>query len=289
MAAYRVWKNQQSRGEDFTKVTRMTINETNYNVMRWGDGIPLVLLHGFTGSAASWEPIARRLSEHYQVIAVDLLGHGHSDKPCDVHRYSMERVACDLMKLFGNLFVGQAHVLGYSMGGRLALYMAVHFPELFRTLTLESASPGLKTADERDKRVHHDRQLAESIEQYGVAAFVDSWEQLPLWSSQKTLPDDVKLAQRKQRLQNDATGLANSLRGMGTGVQPSLWDMLTNIEIPTHLIVGEHDAKFRQINEETVKLLSSVNYSLIVGAGHNTHLEQPDQFVHHTLRFISQW
>jgi 2-succinyl-6-hydroxy-2,4-cyclohexadiene-1-carboxylate synthase len=161
------------------------------------------------------------------------------------------------------------------MGGRLALYLAVHHPGVVATLSLESASPGLKTERERRDRRATDEALAARIEREGIEAFVDYWEALPLWESQRGLPPKIRAAQRERRLANDPVGLANSLRGMGTGVQPSLWEALPGVNQPTSLLTGERDRKFTVIAEQMRAALPRATLASAPGAGHNIHLEQP--------------
>ena len=264
----------------------MRIRGVNYAYRRSGHGEPLVLLHGFTGSQTNWEAHIDAFAAQYSVITVDLLGHGQSDSPGDNERYSMENAAEDLITLFANLDLPSVNLLGYSMGGRLALYVALHYPNHVQSLILESASPGLKTESEREARRRSDEMLAHRIERDGVEAFVDYWENLPLWDSQKSLPDEVSASLRAQRLSNDPTGLANSLRGMGTGAQPSLWGQLSEAPMPVQLIIGELDSKFVNIASEMHKILPHSRLSIIPDAGHTAHLEQPARFSTIVLQFL---
>ncbi len=267
-------------------MTQLTISGHNYHIAVSGEGIPIVLLHGFTGDTTIWESVREELEQHHSVIAIDILGHGHSDKPEDIDVYRMESVAGDIVQLLDSISVEKVHLLGYSMGGRLALYLATHFPEHFHSLILESASAGLETEQEREERRVRDNALADKIEAKGIDWFVDFWETLSLWDSQKSLTDDVLMTQRKQRLSNNPRGLANSLRGMGTGVQPSLWDALDGLMIPTQLIVGEHDRKFIRINREMVKRIPNVALTTIPNAGHTVHLENLSDFMRCVKSFI---
>lgn len=267
---------------------KLTINGRNYHVDVTGRGIPIVLLHGFTGDTSIWNTLQTQLEKHYSVIAIDLLGHGQSDKPVDLGLYRMESVACDVIKLMQSLTVGKMHLLGYSMGGRLALYLAVHFPQYFHSLILESASPGLMTLQEREERRARDNALANKIEANGIDWFVNFWESLSLWDSQKTLDSSILTKQREQRLSNDPLGLANSLRGMGTGVQPSLWGELQYIDMPTQLIVGEHDSKFIRINDEMAQSIPHSSMATLPNAGHTVHLENPRDFLECVKKFLSQ-
>ena len=282
----------------------------------------LVLLHGFTGSAESWEmffeepgkatickgdhiqgdhkgrpynnteawssivgadPCGRpgllqKGLQNWRFIAFDLLGHGQSSTPADPARYTMEACQEDLLAALRQLCVaeGEAVLLGYSLGGRIACYCA--FSGFFRALILESASPGLASEQERVARRRSDEALAERIECEGVTAFVDYWEQIPLFASQRHLPAPVWDAQRAQRLRNHPQGLANSLRGIGTGAQPPLHDRLQFLAIPVMLIVGELDSKFCDIARQMTAVLPHAELHIVPHAGHTVHLEQPKTF-----------
>lgn len=248
---------------------------------------PLVLLHGFTGSSRNWDDLVPAFATRQPVITIDITGHGRSPTPAHPAAYAMPRAAVDLIDVLDTLGVAQAALLGYSMGGRLALYTAVHYPARFTHLILEGASPGLATTAERQARRQRDEALADHIEADGIPAFVDFWEALPLWASQAQLPADKRATLRQQRLANRAAGLANSLRGMGTGVQPSLWSRLTDLTLPTLLITGEHDAKFRAINQKMVELLPNASLEIVASAGHTVHLERPSLFCSLVLNFLN--
>jgi len=237
------------------------------------------MLHGFTGSAAGWGSHLDTLAAYgLRVIALDLPGHGQSDAPGDPHRYAIEYCQQDILAALQELGVsqGKAILLGYSMGGRIALYTA--FSGFFRALILESASPGLEDPAEREQRRISDEALAASIERDGVQAFIDRWEKLPLFASQSALPPESREALRRQRLNNRANGLAQSLRGVGTGVQPSLYARLPTLHIPVLLIAGELDTKFTSIARSMSQALPQSQLRIVPGAGHMIHLEQPEKF-----------
>ena len=256
-----------------------------YHIAIQGAGDPLVLLHGFSGDASTWHEVLERLADYFLLIAIDLLGHGASDAPADTASYRMDSVAADLIGLLDDLKLKQPGLLGYSMGGRLALFLACAYPSRFRALLLESASPGLAEERARAERRRRDNQLADAIEANGVASFVAHWESLPLWATQS---EAQIRAQRKQRLANHPRGLANSLRGMGVGAQPNLWRQLPNLTVPTGLIAGERDDKFRRINQAMEEAIPRARLMIIPGAGHNTHLEDPDAFCQALRTFLQR-
>ena len=257
----------------------ITIDQTRYHYLEAGVGQPMLLLHGFTGCTKNWGEVMVPLVQRYRVIAIDLPGHGLTQTPDDVAPFTMPVVAQHLAEFIRLTIGAPVHLVGYSMGGRLALYLALEHPAQVQMLTLESASPGLETQAERVTRVASDEALAERIERGGIAAFVAGWEQLPLWASQQHVTDVKRGRLHAQRLQNNPRGLALSLRGMGTGAQPSLWHRLGELQTPTRLLAGEQDAKFVAIARRMAAAVPRSQLHIVSDAGHCTHFEQPDAFV----------
>ena len=238
----------------------------------------LVFLHGFTGSTKTWDEVIESFEETYRIITIDLMGHGLTDAPYIVQRYSMEEQVELLHNFFEARRIPSFTLIGYSMGGRVALAFTMKYAEMVEQLILESSSPGLKTEEEREARRKSDRALAEKIEKDGLEAFVEQWENIPLFESQKSLPETKQQAIREERLSQRVIGLANSLRGMGTGSQPSYWDDLKNFTKPVLLITGELDKKFQQkANDMKEKFLSCKNV-IVSGVGHAIHVENPQIF-----------
>lgn len=265
---------------------RIDLNGVHYHVNCVGQGEPLVLLHGFTGSWQTWSEHIDTFARHFRVFAVDLLGHGQSAAPGDPDRYRMENAAADLIAVLAELGAPAFHLLGYSMGGRLALYAAVHYSQRVKSLILESASPGLASDDERSARAASDEALAGRIEREGIPAFVDYWESLPLFATQKRLPQAARAELRARRLSCSAQGLSGSLRGMGAGVQPSLWQRLGELAMPVLLIAGQHDTRFVSIAGQMRARIPNAQVVTISDSGHTTHLEQPDEFRQRVLDFM---
>jgi 2-succinyl-6-hydroxy-2,4-cyclohexadiene-1-carboxylate synthase len=261
------------------------LQEADYNIVTAGAGAPLTLLHGFTGSTESWTHLQEALAARFKLIMPDLLGHGRSAAPPNPARYGMERSVADLIAILDELGVERTHLLGYSMGGRVALAAAIAHPKRIASLVLESASPGIADADERDARVASDGALAELIERKGIEAFVTRWERLPIFSSQEGLPEAVRARLRKQRLANNPTGLANSLRGLGTGVQMPLWERLGELRIPTLIMAGELDVKFVEIARRMAAAIAGSRVAVVPDATHTIHVEQPEVFQCIVLEF----
>lgn len=252
-----------------------TLNHLAYHYTLSGDGDPILLLHGFTGCGDNWQPITQKLSPDFQTITIDLPGHGKTDSPTDPARTQMEAVAADLHVFITHIIQAPVHLVGYSMGGRLALYLALHYPDSIRKVILESASPGLATEAERQARRASDENLAARILQNGIPAFVEEWDNLPLFANQSA---EVRQRLHIQRLQNNPLGLANSLRGMGTGVQPSLWDSLPDLKPSALIINGALDTKFVAIGEQMARLIPTAHQQIFPNVGHAVHLEASNDY-----------
>lgn len=248
----------------------------------------LVLIHGFTGSAHSWTPLFPQL-EHAdrRLIALDMPGHGLSDAPANPALYSLEQSQAAILAAMHILDVrpNTSILLGYSMGGRIALYTALS--GFFRALILESASAGLSDPVERAQRRKSDEALATRIENAGLEAFIDYWEKIPLFASQASLPPAIQAALHAQRLQNNPSGLANSLRGAGTGAQAALHHRLTEFNQPVLILAGELDHKFCQIAQQMATLFPQACLQIVAGAGHTIHLEQSALFIHLVEHFCA--
>jgi 2-succinyl-6-hydroxy-2,4-cyclohexadiene-1-carboxylate synthase len=244
------------------------------------EGPLVVALHGFTGNHSTWEALAASpIGTRVHLLTPDLYGHGWSDAPDDLVRFRLAAMAADVWGLVDRVRAGARPVLlGYSMGGRLALEMAVQAPERARGLILESASPGLRDAGDRERRRADDAAWAALLRSEGVEAFVDRWERLPLFASQARLDATLREQVRRDRLSQTAEGLARSLLGSGTGSQPPRWEDLNRLALPVLLVVGALDERYRVIGEEMAGRLPDVLLAVVEDAGHSVHLEQPERF-----------
>ena len=268
-------------------MTWFAVNDVHFNVEVQRAGPAVLLLHGFTGSSFTWT-LHSRAWRDFTTIAVDLLGHSRSDCPADPDRYRMEQCVVDLLALLDQLGVQQTAVLGYSMGGRVALHLALHAPERLWALVLESASPGIADTFEREARCKSDAALAESIERDGIAAFVDRWQALPLFATQAQLPVTVRETLRRQRLENNPQGLANSLRGLGTGMQESVLQRLGQVQVPALLLAGALDDKYCESARRMATVLQHSQLEIIPESGHAIHLEQPTTFAATVQQFLDR-
>lgn len=253
----------------------------------FGDGPPLVLLHGFTGSSGAWGNLAQRLAERHRVIAFDLPGHGASPAPRDPAQVRLPQVAEALVRALAALDVREAHWIGYSLGARTALQVAVAHPEVVRSLVLEGGSPGIADSVERAARAAADAALADAIERDGLEHFVDAWLAQPLFASQARLPADVRVRERARRLRGSAVGYAASLRAMGTGTQAPLWEHLREVRARVLLIAGALDVKYCAIAHAMAASLTDARVAIVHGAGHAVHLERPDAWLDEVEPFLA--
>ena len=258
------------------------------NVRVSGDGPPLMVLHGFTGSIKTWDDLQSRIGARCMMIAVDLPGHGMSTSPLRAGRYDLDRLSDDLERVMDSIQIDRAGILGYSMGGRAALRMALNKPERVAGLILESASPGIESDAEREARRRSDNELAEFIEREGMEAFVSRWETLSLWETQQSLRVEVREALRRQRLAGSPAGFAGSLRGAGQGAGESVAPRLKDIEAPSLLIAGELDRKYTQIMRAMHAAMSDSRMVIVKGAGHAVHLERPEEFAAAVRDFVDE-
>ncbi len=313
-----------------------------YRFVYWeGSARPFVLLHGFAQSARTWDDIAPCLAAQHPVYALDFVGHGESDRPTDPAAYSMN-AACEVLLAFLRYVqdenAGLAPiVVGYSMGGRMALVSAVraiatvssgsssaasadsdsrnasmsvvdHPPDAFdlipkedpsasscsatrptdlpfAALVLESAGLGPASSAERERVARRNEENARQLRDRGVAAFMDAWERLPLFATQRDLPQQVRAQVRDQRLSNDAEALARTFEGTGAHRMPSRSESLEALKclracgIPVLYLAGEYDEKYRA-TAEWLEAQQTANVRIVSQAGHNTHLECPESFIH---------
>jgi 2-succinyl-6-hydroxy-2,4-cyclohexadiene-1-carboxylate synthase len=226
----------------------------------------LVLLHGFTHTGASWTPVIAALGERYRALAPDIRGHGSASPRRPV---TLAAVIDDLAAIESERFT----LAGYSMGGRIALHIALAMPERVDRLILIGASPGLADPAEQQARRAADEQLADELERSSIDEFARRWAAEPVLAGQ---PAVIAAAANTDRLRSTPAGLAAALRGLGTGSLPSLWGRLPELRVPVALVVGERDEKFREVAAEMAGSIAAADVVVVSGAGHAAHLEAPE-------------
>lgn len=239
---------------------------------------PVVLfLHGFMGSKSEWTGVTETLENGFRCVAVDLPGHGISTGLPD-ETYTMEGTAEAILGTLDGLEIPRATLVGYSMGGRLALYLALRHPDRCAGLLLESSSPGLEGDAGRAARREADEEKARRLEHGDFEEFLNDWYRQPLFVP---VARDGALLRRtiEARRKNDPAELARSLRGMGTGSQPSLWEEMPDLRVPTLAVAGKLDEKFVGISRRMEDLSPRVRTVVVPDTGHNVRAEAPDEYL----------
>ena len=266
----------------------ITIQGVPFHIETIGNtALPRILfLHGFLGSGSDWLPVARELQDEYCCVMVDLPGHGsanllHSASP---ERF-FERTVDALAELVRQTLFPPTHLVGYSMGGRIALALLLRHPELFAKAIIVSASPGLRTQQERLERQVHDEKVARKIE-HNFEGFIQFWYEQPLFSTLKNHPLFSEV--ERERKVNDPHNLALALRYLGTGMQPSLWDELNKNRVPVCFFTGEKDERYVEIGRQMVKLSSMSEMEIFPDCGHTLQLENRELFLSRLRFFFNQ-
>jgi 2-succinyl-6-hydroxy-2,4-cyclohexadiene-1-carboxylate synthase len=241
-----------------------------------GEGTPVTLLHGFTQSGRSWQEVISKMPAGWMWIVPDLRGHGatgtQQGAPC-----SMDACSADLDMLWDHLGVERTHLVGYSMGGRLALHVAARQSQRILSLLTIGAHAGLDP-DGREGRRLGDEALAERIEKGGVEAFVNYWSSLPMFAGIERRGPNFVAQVRANRLENRAAGLACSLRGMGAGAMEPLWEDLSRVTFPCTFVAGQLDHGYVASARRLAATVPQSRVEVVLHAGHSVHQERPDAF-----------
>lgn len=292
---------------------RMQVDGLPWAVRVAGHGHPVLLLHGLTGSGLSWTGLAG-LGDRFRAIVPDLPGHGGTgwepdddarrsgggaagSVPADAvaaapprdtrPRASVERTADDLAALVRRLGAERVHVVGYSLGARIALRLAVARPEVVGRLVLEAPSAGLADAEARAARAEADAERARLAVAEGIEAFAAAWEAEPVLAGEAALPAPVRARQAAIRRANDPLGIAASLVHAGQGAMEPLHARLGEVRAPTLVVVGDADPA-RARAEEVAAGIPGARLAVVAGAGHAPHLERPDRFHALVLDFLTE-
>lgn len=228
-----------------------------------GQGPRLVLVHGFTQTCHSWGAVAGHLATNHEVVRVDAPGHGRSGPACPMPAGAEQLAEAG----------GAAAYLGYSMGARLCLHLALADPKRVSALVLVGGTAGIEDPADRQRRRLADRALADDLERVGLEAFLHQWLAKPMFAGL-----DPAAAGLQSRLENTAAELAASLRLAGPGAQESLWARLPELVMPVLVVTGERDAKAPVSRALADTIGDNAVLALVAGAGHAAHLERPDTF-----------
>lgn len=248
--------------------------------------IPILFIHGFTGSSEDWKFIFNNIPQYFLPFAIDLIGHGKTDSPVDPKFYTCSSIVYHISFILNFLKFHKVILVGYSMGGRVALSFTLKNIERVSALILESTTAGIENIEERKKRVEQDLILSELILNEGIDKFIDYWFSTPLFESLKKLNQFDKII--KERKFNNPIGLSNTLKSFSTGLMNNYWDKLHLIKAPVLLLTGEKDEKYTTQNFRMNNLLQNSQHKIISDANHNTHLEKPELFTNFVLEFLNK-
>ncbi|XP_039036473.1 protein PHYLLO, chloroplastic-like [Hibiscus syriacus] len=262
----------------------------------------ILFLHGFLGTNEEWVPIMHAISESARCISVDLPGHGETkiknradDKAALQPTLSIEIMANLMFKLIEHITPGKVTLVGYSMGARIALYMALKFGDKIEGAVILSGSPGLEDAVARKIRRAKDDSKACSLVTHGLQLFLNTWYSGGLWKSLRRHPNFNQIVSRRS-LHNDLQGLARVLSDLSSGRQPSLWEDLKHCKTPLMLVVGEEDEKFKlvaqkmwhEIDHDRDDAMSKLHQMVVVpNCGHAIHLENPLPIIRLVRQFVT--
>ncbi|MDP5017596.1 MAG: 2-succinyl-6-hydroxy-2,4-cyclohexadiene-1-carboxylate synthase [Dolichospermum sp.] len=247
----------------------------------------ILFLHGFMGNIHEFDQAIKLLFDDFSCLTIDLPGHGKT-QILDDECYTMASTAAAIIQLLDELKIDQCFLIGYSMGGRLALYLTLHFPQRFIKVILESASPGLATETARLARIKNDTQIARKLSRMinkdDFYDFLNNWYQQPIFGDIKNHTQYQSMI--VNRLTNHPLNLVKSLQFMGTGSQPCLWELLIENTVPLLLLVGEKDEKFIDINMAMTEKCNFTKLQIIPQVGHNIHLENTLAFAKNIQNFL---
>lgn len=234
----------------------------------------ILALHGFTGCGADFDSLkALTKDKGYHWYCPDLPGHGQSTSPSDLNSilqeldYTVDRIGEPVL------------LLGYSMGGRIALQYALRNVRKLNGLILVGTTAGIEDEKDRLARLQRDHAMADHIENVGIKVFLDEWRSNPLIKTQDSITDDVRLPMIENRLNLNPQALAQNLRSLGTGSLDPIWDQLQNIHCPAKVLAGEFDLKFVKIGQKLAQSLPNASFSVVPGVGHCAHLENSHFFL----------
>jgi 2-succinyl-6-hydroxy-2,4-cyclohexadiene-1-carboxylate synthase len=249
----------------------------------------VLFLHGFTGCAEDWFPVFEQMPDKYNYIALDITGHGKSDSPVDPSKYTVESLTSQIKYIKDHLTPNKIFILGYSMGGRLALNYAITYPDDIKGLILESTSAGIKNDEERQKRYEGDLKIVEYIETHSLEEFIEMWQDQEIFNTQRRFSNDKLKKIKKKKASGSKIGYANSLKGFSTGIMPPVHDKLKKIPVKTLLITGDLDSKFTGINARLSKRFFKAKHKIVRNSGHNTHLEDSKRFIEIVINYLGQF
>lgn len=260
------------------------VQDWNYHTAGENSAPPIIFLHGFMGNCRIWIPSFHLIADSTYCVALDLPGHGNTE--ADLGRLDFDSLADAIIGFIDDHDLSTPLLVGYSLGGRVALHTALRHPGHFRGLVVESTSPGIEDETERKTRFEQDSIWAEKLRGGDMRAFLTDWYRQPVFSYLGTEVIE-KIINKKSS--NDPHQLADAMLKLSQGLQTPLWDRLPEWTKPTLLVTGELDVKYCRILEKAHTLIPNSTLSIIPGAGHIVHLEQPEDFIRVLKSFLDSY
>lgn len=255
-----------------------------YHPVGVAGGQPLLFLHGFMGDGRVWMSTMNQIQEMVYSVALDLPGHGHTE--ADLDHLDFGSLADAVAAFAYDHFDRPAVLVGYSLGGRVALQAALSHPDRFRGLVLESASAGIEDETERRQRLQQDEAVAARLGATDMRNFLIEWYRQPLFAS---LSPETVAGIIDRKAHNDPGRLAEVVVKLSSGQQPSLWDRLSSWNKPTLIVAGELDDKYRALATRLAGQMKRSVLQIIPGAGHIVHLENNAAFVATLKSFLDAY
>ena len=256
----------------------------HFNLSGDPDLPPLLLLHGWMGNCEDYYEIVEILKLRFYCIAIDLPGHGKTEVIGSDLAYDFVNTAIGIIQLLDRLEIDRCAIAGYSLGGRLALYLALEFPDRFDRVMVESTSPGLATEIDRQDRVTHDSQIIDRLKSDNFSDFVNNWYRQSIFIGIDLHPNFRDLLESRIKA-NHPHNLAKSLQYAGLGMQPYLGDRLKVHPQPLQLIVGALDLKFVAIAQSMQQKSPLITVEIIPDCSHNIHFQQPHTWIQQLLDY----
>ena len=254
---------------------KVRVNSVELYYEVYGQGYPVIFLHGFAGTVNMWQPQVPVLSQDYRFIIYDARGHGQSESPPSIDQYSADIVVEDLFQLLGSLEINKAVVGGLSMGGYQSLRFYLQHPQMVTALILMDSGPGYRNPERRAQWNSQPEQRAHLLETQGVAAF-DEAAGAPSYTTREVI------------LKQNPIGLANMARKVVAQHDSWVMDNLDKVRVPTLVLVGEDDTPFRQAAEYMTKTISGAQLVVVPKAGHAANLDNTEFFNQAVLDFLNQ-
>jgi len=247
---------------------------------------PVVFLHGFMGAGADWLPLAENYANRFFCLMPDLPGHGRNIHLSLARPLDFESVANGLNLFLEQLNLNRVSLVGYSLGGRIALYAALKFPQKIRALVLESCHAGIVDEQARRERAEADDRQAEAVLAHGLETFVERWYEMDLFRTLQSQPQLLAEIKEKRK-KNDLHWVAKTLKELSPGRQPPLWAKLGALPMQVLLIAGTLDTKYVELATKMSQQIPRARVEVIPGVGHNVHLEHPGQFAEVVSAFLA--